>query len=321
MNFFRKEKLLDIWKVASSGTFWTALATFVIAIFTGGLLYYSNKQWASMDNQLRIMDNQLSYTIRSGKESSAQTDNLVKQAIAQANAAKATAEATKDIAVRTLRQAEATNRLAEQAKRSADIADNALRINQELAILDRRPWVGFNFIDNTTESGGYLRPYLVGNIANTGKTPAVDMTRNMFLAFRYHYNYKGLDINSISKDYYTRDGFEFPTPEPIVIDNIMDTNRYDNSIFRIDDVVPVIRVVPPNSIREFPVMQGFQFKLLNQKNTDPYNRKGVFIYVVGEITYYDTSRTWRYTTEFCIERNFEDDHTRFRPCAFGNDMK
>jgi hypothetical protein len=190
-----------------------------------------------------------------------------------------------------------------------------------LAILDRRPWVGFNFIDNSTESEGYLSPYLVGNIANTGKTPAVEMTRKMYLVFRYNYNDKGLDINSISKEYYGRHGREFPTQEPISFDNIMDMNTYNNLIFRIDDVGPVFRVIPPNGIREFPIMQGFQFGLGNQKYTDPYNRKGVFIYVVGEITYYDTGRAERYTTEFCVERDFEDDHPRFRPCAFGTDMK
>lgn len=263
-----------------------------------------------MRDQYNVMDNQLQ-EMRSGAKD---THDL-------AVAAKAQADSTKAVADRARAQVEATNKLAQEASRSADISDNALRITQELAILDKRPWVGFNFIDNTTESGGYLRPYLVGNIANTGKTPAVDMTRKMFLAFRYHYNDKGLDINSISKDYYSRDGREFPTPEPIVIDNIMDINSYNNSLFRIDDDELVIRVVPPNSIREFPIMQSYQFRLVNQKNTDPYDRKGVYVYVVGEITYYDTSRARRYTTDFCIERDFEDDHPRFRPCPFGNDMK
>ena len=74
-------------------------------------------------------------------------------------------------------------------------------------------------------------------------------------------------------------------------------------------------------LENFQVMQGFQFGLVNHKNIDPYDRKGVYIYVVGEITYYDTGRASRYTTEFCIERDFEDDHPQFRPCPFGNDMK
>jgi hypothetical protein len=100
----------------------------------------------------------------------------------------------------------------------------------------------------------------------------------------------------------------------------MDANIYDNYISRIDDIGHV-RVAPPNSVREFPLMQDYHIKLGNHKITDPYDRKGVFIYVVGEITYYDTSRTSKYTTEFCVERDFEDDHPQFRLCPFGNDMK
>jgi len=89
-------------------SFWTALATVAIAVLTGYYVYYASQQWKAMDSQLKVMDNQLKYIQESGKQTAIQTDNLIRQAITQA---------------------EATNKLAKEAKRSNNISDNALKIN------------------------------------------------------------------------------------------------------------------------------------------------------------------------------------------------
>ena len=267
-------------------------------------------QWKAMRDQYNVMDNQL-HEMRSGAKD---THDL-------AVAAKAQADSTKAVADRARAQVEATNKLAQEASRSADISDDALRITQELANLERRPWIGFNFIDNTAESEGYFIVTLIGTIANTGKTPAVDMARRVFLTFRYHFDDKNIDVDSISKDYYSKPGLEFQSRGPIIIDNIIDESRYNREIFRLDEYGAAIRVVPPNSIREFKIIRGDKIKLTGRRNIDPYERKGVYIYIVGEIVYYDTSRANKYMTNFCIKRDFEDDSSIFTPCPFGNDMK
>ena len=294
-----------------------AIFTFVIACAAVAqyFIFHSQRevmrdQWKVMRDQYNVMDNQLR-EMRSGAKD---THDL-------AVAAKAQADSTKAVADRARAQVEATNKLAQEASRSADISDNMLRNTQELADLERRPWIGFNFIDNTTESGGYFIATLIGTIANTGKTPAVDINRRVFMTFRYNFDDNNVDIDSISKDYYSRPGLEFPSIGPIVIDNIIDKTSHNREIIRLDEYGAIIKVVPPNSIREFKIMQGEKFKLTGRRRIDPYERKGVYIYIVGEIVYYDTSRANKYMTNFCIKRDFEDDSSTFTPCPFGNDMK
>lgn len=253
-------------------------------------------QWRVMDNQLRVMDNQLTYIQGSGENTAKQTDKLIGK---------------------MSDQAKATNRLAGAAENSARIADNALQKSQESAALERRPWLGFNFTDNSVESGGYLRVNLIGIMTNTGKTPAVGIEKRVFFIRRYNSNTKGFDIDNLHKAYYAQDGMEFPAHESWTIDDIMDTRERYNPIQRIDDVWPVIAVAPPNSIVHFPVMRDVNIKIYRPDKIDPYDRKGVFIHIVGEFSYYDTPRTKKYKTGFCIERDFEEDFPRFRPCSFG----
>lgn len=51
---------LSVWGVISSPTFWTAIATVAIAIYT----YYARQQWKAMSDQIALMKQQLEMTNR-----------------------------------------------------------------------------------------------------------------------------------------------------------------------------------------------------------------------------------------------------------------
>jgi hypothetical protein len=55
-----KSLFLMVWGVMSSGTFWTAIATVAIAIYT----YYAREQWKAMSDQMAVMRQQLEMTNR-----------------------------------------------------------------------------------------------------------------------------------------------------------------------------------------------------------------------------------------------------------------
>lgn len=101
-------------------------------------------------------------------------------------AAKTQADSTKAVAEHALAQVEATDKLHQEFKRTADIADNALKINtmqsqaalkQGIAIsrLEQRAWVSVPSIPNTKPQIGQILNIPI-RVKNTGKTPAKKLT-------------------------------------------------------------------------------------------------------------------------------------------------
>src|SRR5467141_782306 len=121
------------------------------------------------------------------------TKALAKEAKAQADASKLIAESAKSqadntdklakdthqLAVAAGNQATATGDLARQAARSANTAKEALQSSIELSREDGRPWVGLQAVQCngcTIEADRSLKVgELLGVIANTGRTPALQM--------------------------------------------------------------------------------------------------------------------------------------------------
>lgn len=288
-------------KVANPRGTWIPWTTNVLLVlFTAGIFWATWSYTTIAEGQLSVMIEQLR-EIKSGAEDTRQL----------AEAAKNEAEATRELADRALAQANATNALALEAKRSADIAKQALQANIESGRQDRRPWVGLQALQCngcTVGNDGSLKvDKLFGIVANTGKTPAVQMQIRVVITGRIKSDpipvFDAIERESESRLREIQEGLP---PE-------MAARIRKSMELTMRDLLPAKEVLAPNATRGLPLVQSMRWG--REKFTNIEDRK--LIYVLGKITYYDTRRDMEHTTRFCLVNEFGAD---FRFCATGNDM-
>jgi hypothetical protein len=197
-------------------------------------------------------------------------------------------------------QTKASDDLATAARQQANTARDAMKATEDSAQQDRRPWVGLQNLqcfdckyDVTIPTATLHVGRLVATIVNSGKTPALDMTFNV------------MTTNVPMGD-----------PVPDYDASVEEVRKRLQAIGR-TDAEPFIdlnahEVIPPGGFRTPILVNNSTFG----RETIPTKDRLLF-YVVGKITYYDTRRTVRHTTKFCLV-NFDGPGYGF--CATGNDM-
>jgi len=281
-----------------------------IVFLTAGIVFFAWKQTTIFKEQARIFEKQWQEMHDSGTD----THDLAVAAKAQADAAKATAESTKDIADRALAQANATNYLAKQAKRQANTASEAVRSSIESANQDRRPWVGLQLLQCNgckTESDGSL---IIGDLSavlvNTGKTPAVDMIVDYtFISTKASDPIPTYDL--IEKEHLTQRKRAETIPPNLPPEMAASIAKTMALVER--SITPSKEVLAPNAGRGITIIAGLRQERKAMARREDQNN----IYGLGKITYYDTSRTIKHTTTFCV---MNEVGTVFRYCPSGNDM-
>lgn len=272
----------------------------VVAGLTGAAIYWQAQIGAE--------------TLQEIKKGGTDTHDLAAAAKAQADAAKATAESTKEIADRALAQATATNALAMQAKRQADIAGDALNSNIESANQDRRPWVGLQSLQcngcRMDADGSLIIGDLSAVLVNTGKTPAIDMiVRWTFISRKASDPIPTYD--SIEKEQEAAEKRALAVPANLPPDVAADVTKTMALVER--DITPPKEVLAPNAARGITIIAGLkQGRDIMAKMQDRN-----IVYGLGKVTYYNASRSVQHTTMFCVMNNFG---TAFRYCPIGNEM-
>ncbi len=279
---------------------WTDIS---IVILTGGILIAAILQTRIFDKQWKEMH-----------DSGTDTHDLAVAAKAQADAARATADSTKDIADRALRQANATNDLAQETKRQVNIADKALKSSIESANQDRRPWVGLQLLQCNGCRVDADRSLIIGELSavliNTGKTPALDMTVNYtFISTKASepiptYDAIGRDTEARQKRAQT---IPAGLPSDIAADMAKTMELVNRRITRSKEVLA------PNAARGITIIAG----LRQARNMLARMEEENVVYGLGKVIYYDTSHAIKHTTTFCVMNDFG---AAFRYCPNGNEM-
>jgi hypothetical protein len=130
---------------------------------------------------------------RAAKETGVQTDKLIAAANIQAGAAtqnvvsaQQSAQAATDFAVQAAGINTQTEAAVRQFQRIAKDSEKALEANIEASRLDQRPWVGLQAVQcigcTTAADRSLSVQDLVGVIVNTGKTPALEMVVDKYVA-------------------------------------------------------------------------------------------------------------------------------------------
>lgn len=259
------------------------------------------------------------------------TKALAGAAKAQAEAAQATAQAAKsqadntatlakdthDLAIAASKQAAATSDLARQAARSASIAKDALQSSVESSREGRRPWVGLQAVQCngcTIEADRSLNIQdLAGLITNTGRTPALQMVVDNYVAINVLKSDPIPDWPSIERKRKEDEERAFqirpnlpPAMAAEIVKSLEEVKK--DMAFR-----KSISVLPPNGTRTLHFLPSIKI------GREPFpSRDQKVTYVVGQITYYDSGKDRQYTTVFCMVNDFGID---FRFCPTGNDMK
>ncbi len=275
-----------------------------ITVLTGGLLLVSYWQWQAISGQLGEM-----------KASGKQTDALIGLFQQQVYELKKQVSDTHDLAVAAGKQAIATSDSARQAARSANTAKDALQSSIELSREDRRPWVGLQAVQCngcTIEADRSLKVgELLGVLANTGRTPALQMIVHDYVAINVKKD-PIPDWPSIEREQKEMEERSFRIPPNLPPDMAAEITKSLEDVKK--DMAPEKTVLPPNGIRTLRLLASV--KVGRDLPTSMRNMK--VTYVVGQITYFDARQDRQYTTTFCMRNDFG---IEFRFCPTGNDMK
>lgn len=151
----------------------TAIATVMIFLTTAVYTYYARKQWQEMKSSgsdtnaialaAKAQSQQAEAQTKKMGESVAKTDELIRQATAQATA---------------------TNNLAAQAKRSADAANRSLDEVRSNFSREQRPWVFVNNCVLSSEPGENVKVATKCSLVNSGKSPAINLLPQSLLLVR-----------------------------------------------------------------------------------------------------------------------------------------
>ncbi len=274
-------------------------ADWIIAAFTVVIALVGILQWRVIGGQLDEM-----------KKGGTDTHELAVQAKNQA-------DRTRDIADRTLAQADATNRLAAEAKRQADIARAAMNSSIELSREDRRPWVGLQAVQCNGCTIGEDRSLnirdLAGLIANTGRTPALQMVIDNYVAVNAAKSDPIPDWSSIERKRKQDEERAFRISPNLPPNMAAEISKSLEKVKRDMAFQKSIGVLPPNGTRVLHFLPSIKV------GREPFpSRNERVTYVIGQIIYYDKQGDRQYTTVFCMVNDIGVD---FRFCPTGNDMQ
>jgi hypothetical protein len=292
---------------------------------------YKNRQTALMEKQLSLGGQNLATQcalVLFGLIGIGVSSWQAHSAKVSADAAQVSADAAKsasDTAAKTLLeaqrgdadQARANARARNDAKQAAE-SSNRLTMRSLQAAIDnfqqeQRPWIGLqNFTCSNCkleriEPRQLLHPpsetfsvgQLSGLIANTGKTPAVQVEFNAVITTRR------------AKD-------PIPNWDSIQKESLQRIPIEDREqIIEAEREASPPAVMPPSYAQWYPLIQRFG---ATRERTSP--RDSERIYAVGKITYLDVRRKTLYVTTFClVDIWWASGESSFQFCSEGNDMK
>jgi hypothetical protein len=206
----------------------------------------------------------------------------------------------------------------DQLKASSDNAKKSLDASIESALQDRRPWVGIQGFDcsgcSTRGTNGdewteemrgiwnkpeYLKVgELFAAISNSGRTPAIQMKINLIIVPSPES--KGIpdwDSAYLQEQRHLDD----------IVKILPEAKRY------LKDVSPVI-VLPPGAPQKLTLLKNVEY----QRNFFDHDK--TIIYILGQITYYDVTKTTKHTTRFCLFNSAWATFNDFAFCQSGNTM-
>ena len=261
---------------------------------------------------------------RNAHSGSQQTDELISAAKISAYAARQNAQAARDFAssaaqinrgvsdavTKLQMQASATEEARQSSEKNSRAALQAAIDNFQQ---EQRPWIGLqNFTCSNCkleriEPRQLLQPpsetfsigQLSGLIANTGKTPAVQVEFDAAITTRR------------AKD-------PIPNWDSIQKESVQRIRIEDrDEILKAEKEASPPAVMPPSYSQWYPLIQRFG---ATRERTSP--RDSERIYAVGKITYLDVRRKMLYVTTFClVDIWWTSGENSFQFCSEGNDMK
>lgn len=291
-----------------------------LSIIFSALIFLATAVYAAFSGwQLAVMKKQLN-EIHSGSKD---THDVAVAAGKQADAAKTQSEqAIQQTATmgqslsKTDDLIRATVDLAKQAKRSADIASLALKANEESTEQERRPWVGIMAVQCSNCVSKQDRSLSIGQlfatVANTGKTPALDLTINAFSTTRKREDQiPDMETEFRKSNDMTAKGLQAPTwlppDERARMQKEMDVEA--------QYILPPKQVLPPNGAIVINLISSVLYGPQDILKLGRMDERIVYAFV--EIKYSETGRKIQHTTHVCLMNDFGNN---FRFCPSGNNM-
>lgn len=167
----RHMSLRGRWKLTSTVNKMIAIATIVSAASTLTYAVFTYLQWRVLSEQIAEI-----------KKGSNDTHTLATAADTQSKQAIEQTKKMGESITKTDKLIGATSDLAKEAKRSADIANEGVKLTRKALRLDQRAWVGPLAVNKISIKPG-VENELEIVITNTGKTPALNMESHVMLHF------------------------------------------------------------------------------------------------------------------------------------------
>lgn len=215
-------------------------------------------------------------------------------------------------------QSDASTALATEARRQADLARDAM-------LLDQRPWVGFagaETIAGTQSSDGKTFSFksVLISIRNSGKTPAINVSA-VTLQTSLDWKEKIGDYDTFTAESERRRDealSKFQEEQirrnPKMADQIRawDKEMKEREQKYTSELFPAGQVIAPGLV----LTQGTPSFSYGIRDDEHMTR--LVVYILGKITYNDVfQNTPKHTTKFCLMRK---GGTQFVPCPTGNYM-
>jgi hypothetical protein len=263
-----------------------------------------------------------SITKRAAEDSGRQTQRLISAANIQASAAtknatsaQQSAQAASDFAIQAHGINTQTEAAVRQFQRIAGDSERAMNASVDASRLDQRPWVGLQVVQcngcTIAEDRSLNVQDLVGVIANTGKTPALQMIIDNDVAINALKSDPIPDWPSIERRRKDEEERAFRVPQNAPPDMAAEIAKTLEKVKRDIAFRKSVSVLPPNGTRVLHFVPSFKVTREMFPNRD--NER--VTYVIGRITYFDRDR--QHTTTFCMVNDLGID---FRFCSTGNDM-
>jgi hypothetical protein len=260
---------------------------------------------------------------RASRETGEQTNKIISAANIQASAAaqnaisaQQSAQAASDFAKQAKGINTQTEAAVKQFQRIAGDSEKAIMASAEASRHDQRPWVGLQAVQCngcTIETDRSLSIQdLAGLIANTGKTPALQMVIDNYVAVNVPKSDPIPDWSSIERQRKEEEERAFRVSPGLPPDVATEVSKSFEKVKRDMAFRKSVSVLPPNGTRVLHFLPSIKI------GREPFpNQNEKVTYVIGQITYYDSRRDRQYTTVFCMVNDFG---VEFRFCPTGNDM-
>lgn len=228
---------------------------------------------------------------QSARNSSLQTEQLIKASDRNADAAESFSKSADAINTQTEKAVGEFHKLAKATEISINAArksaKDALDASVAQSTLDRRPWVGLQLLQcnncRIDTDGSLVIGDLSAVLVNTGKTPAIDMVVSYtFIATKASDPIPTYDaIEKDARVMQQRGETIPPNLPPDIAASIAKTIAFVNQRFK-----PPKEVLAPNAPRGITIIAGLRQTRNRLARLEDQN----VIYGLGKITYYDGSR-------------------------------